>query len=95
MRPLHRKRKICYSRERYQQDTLYKKRKFSDHSLVVTSDGGFSSESVCNSPEKGINVDKNVPATMFHGGIFLPYYLDFFYIFMIFQVSGAGAHWFC
>lgn len=67
MRPLHRKRKICYSRERYQQDTLYKKRKFSDHSLVVTSDGGFSSESVCNSPEKGINVDKNVPATMFHG----------------------------
>ncbi|KAJ9175732.1 hypothetical protein P3X46_014258 [Hevea brasiliensis] len=67
MRPLYRKRKICYSREKYQHDTLYKRRKFSDHSLVMTSDGGFSSESVCNSPEKGINVDKNGPATMFHG----------------------------
>ncbi|KAJ9160136.1 hypothetical protein P3X46_025567 [Hevea brasiliensis] len=67
MRPLYRKRKICNSHERYQHDTLYKRRKFSDHSLVVTSDGGFSSESVCNSPGNGINVDKNAPTTMFHG----------------------------
>ncbi|WCJ19635.1 Telomere repeat-binding protein 1 [Euphorbia peplus] len=58
-KPFYRKRKICYGRERYQHDNLYKRRKFSDHSLAVTSDGGFSSESVCNSPHKGINLDKN------------------------------------
>ncbi|XP_012089031.1 telomere repeat-binding protein 4 isoform X2 [Jatropha curcas] len=67
MKPLYRKRKVCYGRERYQHDTLYKKRKFPDHSLVVTSDGGFSSESVCNSPEKSKNVDKNISAPVFHG----------------------------
>ncbi|XP_050210159.1 telomere repeat-binding protein 4 [Mercurialis annua] len=61
-KPLFRKRKICYGRERYQRDILYKRRKFSDHSLV-TSDGGFSSESVCNSPQKCIHVDKNGLAT--------------------------------
>ncbi|XP_065870437.1 telomere repeat-binding protein 3 isoform X2 [Euphorbia lathyris] len=60
VKPFYRKRKICYGRERYQHDNLYKRRKFSDHSLAVTSDGGFSSESVCNSPLKGMNVDKNV-----------------------------------
>ncbi|EEF30803.1 DNA binding protein, putative [Ricinus communis] len=67
MKPLYRKRKICYSRGAYQHDFFYKRRKLSDHSLVVTSDGGFSSESVCNSPEKGVHMNKNGLAAMFHG----------------------------
>ncbi|KAJ6432640.1 hypothetical protein OIU84_019808 [Salix udensis] len=61
------KRKLSYSRERYQHNTFYKRRKFTDHSVVVTSDGGFSSESVCNSPDKNMTGDKNGAAIMFHG----------------------------
>lgn len=80
MKPPYRKRKICYSRERYQHDSLYKRRKLSGHSLVMTSDGGFSSESVCNSPEKGMIGDKNGSAAMLHGGPFLPYYITLLYV---------------
>ncbi|KAJ6720455.1 TELOMERE REPEAT-BINDING PROTEIN 4-LIKE [Salix viminalis] len=61
------KRKLSYSRERYQHNTFYKRRKFTDRSVVVTSDGGFSSESVCNSPDKNMTGDKNGAAIMFHG----------------------------
>lgn len=81
MKSFYRKRKLCYSRDRYQHDALYKRRKFSDHSLVATSDGGFSSESVCNSPEKGLSGDKNEPVALFNGGQFLlilPFLLVFF-----------------
>lgn len=54
VKPLYRKRKTCYSLERGQQhDTLFKKRKFSNRGSDLTSDGGFSSESVSNSLEKG------------------------------------------
>ncbi|XP_011027218.1 PREDICTED: telomere repeat-binding protein 3-like isoform X2 [Populus euphratica] len=60
------KRKLCYSRERNQRNTFYKRRKFTDHSVVVTSDGGFSSESVCNSPDKNMTGDKNGASIMFH-----------------------------
>ncbi|KAL9351709.1 hypothetical protein Peur_054389 [Populus x canadensis] len=60
------KRKLCYSRERYQLNTFSKRRKFTDHSVVLTSDGGFSSESVCNSPDKNMTGDKNGASIMFH-----------------------------
>ncbi|KAJ6429159.1 hypothetical protein OIU84_020736 [Salix udensis] len=66
MKPQYRKRKLCYSREKYQHDTFYK-RKCTDRSVVVTTDGGFSSESVCNSPNKSMTGDKNGAAVMLHG----------------------------
>ena len=72
MKPQYCKRKLCYSRERYQHDTFYK-RKCTDRSVVVTTDGGFSSESVCNSPNKSMTGDKNGAAVMLHGGPFLCY----------------------
>lgn len=61
IKPIYHKRKTLYSRERSQRDTLYKKRKLVDRSSVVTSDGGFSGESVSNSPDNG---DKSGPAGM-------------------------------
>ncbi|KAJ4834241.1 hypothetical protein Tsubulata_046062 [Turnera subulata] len=67
MKPLCHKRKMYYGRERYQHDTLHKRRKFSARSLVVTNDGGFSCESACNSPEKSMDAEKNGSATVFHG----------------------------
>jgi hypothetical protein len=83
MKPHYRKRKLCYSRERYQHDTFYK-RKCTDRSVVMTSDGGFSSESVCNSPDKNMTGDKNGASIMFHGWSFSPllliltlFFLDF------------------
>lgn len=66
IKPLYHKRKTCYNRESSQHDVFYKKRKLSDRNSVVTSDGGFSSESVTNSPEK--NVDKSGSDAMLHGG---------------------------
>ena len=68
IKPLHRKRKTYYNYDRCQYDTLYKKRKFFDHSSIVTSDGGISSESVSNSPEKVMNGDKSSSVAMSQGG---------------------------
>ncbi|PRQ59220.1 putative transcription factor MYB-HB-like family [Rosa chinensis] len=62
VKPTYHKRKIFYNRERSQRDTLCKRRKMVERSSVVTSDGGFSGESVSYSPEKGMNGDKSVPA---------------------------------
>ncbi|KAF5729600.1 hypothetical protein HS088_TW21G01767 [Tripterygium wilfordii] len=56
---MYHKRKIYQNRERCQYNSLYKRRKISDRSSVVISDGGFSSESVSNIPEKGMNREKN------------------------------------
>ncbi|XP_062092658.1 telomere repeat-binding protein 4 isoform X2 [Humulus lupulus] len=67
MKPLYNKRKSGYSRDRYQHNTFYKRRKLFDRSSVVLSDGGFSSESVSNSPEKGKSGDKNGFNGMLHG----------------------------
>ncbi|OMO59033.1 hypothetical protein CCACVL1_25149 [Corchorus capsularis] len=64
---LYRKRKT-YNYDRCQYDTLYKRRKFFDRSSIVTSDGGISSESVSNSPEKVMNGDKSSSSAMSHGG---------------------------
>ncbi|KAL2333256.1 hypothetical protein Fmac_014469 [Flemingia macrophylla] len=52
------KRKTCYGVERSQHNTIVKRRKFFDRVSGVTSDGGFSSESVSNSPQKGTDGDK-------------------------------------
>ncbi|MBA0813805.1 hypothetical protein Gohar_027627, partial [Gossypium harknessii] len=67
IRPLYRKRKSYYNYDRCQYETLYKRRKFFDRSSIVNSDGGISSESVCNSPEKVADGDKGSSAAMSHG----------------------------
>lgn len=66
LKPLYRKRKIICNRERGQRDILFKRRKMFDHSSVVISDGGFSSESVSNSPEKGMTEGKTASSLMLH-----------------------------
>ncbi|XP_038891263.1 telomere repeat-binding protein 4-like isoform X2 [Benincasa hispida] len=63
-----RKRKLYFNSERYQGDSLYKRRRFSDRSSMVNSDGGMSSESVTNSPEKSIHNDKSGLAAILHEG---------------------------
>lgn len=68
IRPLYRKRKSYYNYDRCQYETLNKRRKFFDRSSIVNSDGGISSESVCNSPEKVADGDKGSSAAMSHGG---------------------------
>ncbi|KAL5567536.1 hypothetical protein UlMin_024111 [Ulmus minor] len=67
MRHLYNKRKSCYTRDRYQIDAPYKRRKLFDRSSVVMSDGGFSSESVSNSPQKGTSGDINCSGGMLRG----------------------------
>ncbi|XP_022139293.1 telomere repeat-binding protein 3 isoform X3 [Momordica charantia] len=57
-----RKRKLYF-----QGDRLCKRRRFFDRSSMVNSDGGMSSESVTNSPEKIIHVDKTGLAAVLHG----------------------------
>ncbi|KAK3232140.1 hypothetical protein Dsin_004021 [Dipteronia sinensis] len=64
MRPSHRKRKTCYNHEKCHRDVLYKRRRFYDRSSVETFDGGFSCESVTNSPEKGRNGDKCISGSI-------------------------------
>lgn len=66
VKPLYRKRKTCHSFERGQHDTLFKRRKFFNRSLGLTSDGGLSSESVSNSLEKGKDGDKPCPFSKQH-----------------------------
>lgn len=51
-----------------------KKRILFHPSSVVTYDGGISSESVTNSPEKGIIDEKNALAAKLHEGLFLYYF---------------------
>ncbi|XP_039067412.1 telomere repeat-binding protein 4-like [Hibiscus syriacus] len=72
MRPLYRKRKTYYNYDRYHNDTHYKRRKFFDRSSIVTSDGGISSESVCNSPEKVVDGNKGSAASMSHAVCGIP-----------------------
>ncbi|CAI0412012.1 unnamed protein product [Linum tenue] len=60
MKPLHHKRKLSCNPDKTQGDILYKRRKFSDRSVVIASDRGFSGESVCNSPEKGTSVKLSI-----------------------------------
>ena len=55
LKALYRKRKLCYgyNYNQWKHETVHRKRRLSDKGLVVTSDGGLSSESVTNSPQKG------------------------------------------
>ncbi|CAA7031468.1 unnamed protein product [Microthlaspi erraticum] len=53
LKAYHRKRKLGYGYNSWKHETLHRKRRLSDKGLVVNSDGGLSSESVSNSPEKG------------------------------------------
>ncbi|XP_023539928.1 telomere repeat-binding protein 4-like isoform X2 [Cucurbita pepo subsp. pepo] len=63
-----RKRKLYSNSERrFHGDGLYKRRRFFDRSSVVNSDEGMSSESVSNSPEKSIHIDKSGLAAVLHG----------------------------
>ncbi|XP_008461682.2 telomere repeat-binding protein 4 isoform X1 [Cucumis melo] len=66
-----RKRKLYFNSERYQ-DSLYKRRRFFDRSSMVNSDGGMSSESVTNSPEKSVHIDKSSLAAILHGASVQP-----------------------
>ncbi|CAL0307635.1 unnamed protein product [Lupinus luteus] len=66
VKPLYRKRKTCYSFERSRHSTLFKRRKFFRRSIVITSDGGLSSDSVSNSPIKGMDVDNSNSSAKLH-----------------------------
>lgn len=72
-----RKRKLHFNSERYQVDSLYKRRRFFDRSSIVNSDGGMSSESVTNSPEKSVHIDKSGLAAILHGGPLANLLLEF------------------
>ncbi|ESQ48774.1 hypothetical protein EUTSA_v10020283mg [Eutrema salsugineum] len=52
VKALYRKRRSCYGYNAWQRETIYKRRRSSDRSSVVTSDGGLSSGSVSKLPEK-------------------------------------------
>ncbi|KAF2615581.1 hypothetical protein F2Q70_00007387 [Brassica cretica] len=56
LKSLYRKRKLCYGYNQWKHETVHRKRRLSDKGLVVTSDGGLSSESVTNSPQMGESV---------------------------------------
>lgn len=53
LKALYRKRKLYYGYNSWKRETVHKKRRLSAKGLVVNYDGGLSSESVSNSPEKG------------------------------------------
>ncbi|OIW04061.1 hypothetical protein TanjilG_00621 [Lupinus angustifolius] len=55
VKPPYRKRKTCYSFVRSRHGSLFKRRKYFGWGSVITSDGGFSSDSVSNSPVKGMD----------------------------------------
>lgn len=67
IKPVFRKRKFCGTRKRYQRETTFKRRKLFERHMVVASDGGISSESVTNSPEKNMNTEMGGSAAMLHG----------------------------
>ncbi|RID68429.1 hypothetical protein BRARA_C00585 [Brassica rapa] len=60
LKALYRKRKLCYGYNQWKHETIHRKRRLSDKGLVVTSDGGLSSESVTNSPQKGESVKLSI-----------------------------------
>lgn len=52
LKALYRKRKLCHGNNPWKREAIHRKRRLSDKGLVVNYDGGLSSESVSNSPEK-------------------------------------------
>lgn len=68
MRPFYRKRKNIHVRERYAREAPSKRRKLRDRRFVVAYDQEASSESISNSPGKGIKGNKCSPdATLYRG----------------------------
>ncbi|EOA20136.1 hypothetical protein CARUB_v10000426mg [Capsella rubella] len=57
LKALYRKRKPSYGHNPWKRETVHRKRRLSDKGLVVNYDGGLSSESVSNSPQKGESED--------------------------------------
>ncbi|MED6167617.1 hypothetical protein PIB30_004428 [Stylosanthes scabra] len=66
VKSLYHSRKIGYRFERSQHNTVFKRRKFFDRGSVLTSDGGFSSDSVSNSPKKGIDRNNHRSSAKLH-----------------------------
>ncbi|KAJ0229514.1 Telomere repeat-binding protein 4 [Hirschfeldia incana] len=56
----YRKRKLCNGYYPWKHEAVHRKRRLSEKRLVVSSDGGLSSESVTNSPEKGKSVKLSI-----------------------------------
>ncbi|GAA0150502.1 hypothetical protein LIER_09430 [Lithospermum erythrorhizon] len=69
MKPFYQSRKSLSPRERYLRDTHSKRRKLCDHSFVVPFGQEASSESISNSPEKGVKGGNNGSATISHRGV--------------------------
>ncbi|GAB4827475.1 hypothetical protein Ancab_034358 [Ancistrocladus abbreviatus] len=65
---IYQNRKSNYEHQRSQFNTPFKKRKLFDRSSVVTYDGGISSESASNSPEKGVDDNKSGWSAKMHAG---------------------------
>ncbi|XP_020967586.1 telomere repeat-binding protein 3-like [Arachis ipaensis] len=66
VKPLYHTRKIGYRFEISQHNTLFKRRKFFDRGSVLTSDGGFSNDSVSNLPEKGMDRASHIASSKLH-----------------------------
>lgn len=68
MRPFYRNRKNIHVRERYAREAPSKRRKLCDRRFVVAYDQEASSESISNSPGKGIKGNNCSPdATHYRG----------------------------
>uniref|UniRef100_A0A5B7AP58 Putative telomere repeat-binding protein 4 isoform X2 n=1 Tax=Davidia involucrata TaxID=16924 RepID=A0A5B7AP58_DAVIN len=59
MKPVYRNRKTLYTREICKNEAPSKRRKLCDHSSTIAYDREASSESISNSPEKGMKGEKN------------------------------------
>ncbi|XP_057978952.1 telomere repeat-binding protein 4-like [Malania oleifera] len=67
IKSVYRKRKTCYTHRKSQVDGYLKRKKLSEQSSILTSDGGSSVESFANSPEKGVNADNGGPTEIIRG----------------------------
>ncbi|XAR72006.1 hypothetical protein NMG60_11018492 [Bertholletia excelsa] len=68
MKLISRRRKALYASERIQCEVPFKKRRLCDHSIMSQYNWEGSSESISNSPEKGMKGDKTSSAVNFTRG---------------------------
>ncbi|KAA8534196.1 hypothetical protein F0562_031611 [Nyssa sinensis] len=66
MKPVDRNRKTLYTHERCQNDAPSKRRKLCNHSSTIVCNREASSESISNSPEKGMKGEKNGSVEILH-----------------------------
>ncbi|XP_059666288.1 telomere repeat-binding protein 2-like [Cornus florida] len=66
MKPVYRNRKFLYSRKRCQHEAPYKRRKLCNYNSTVAYDRAASSESISNSPEKGMKAAKKGSSGILH-----------------------------